>query len=147
MTQPASHSVDVQNRLGFLHRLMTALAGTARMSLEGNLSRCRFADDLVLGREAVGVLKRNTLRPQLDFVVLKLEPETVWPIYQQIMAAGLKRAIIHVQIDRGGALQLGAYDNFHCECAVTGPAVWASLLAEMQSGGLIRAYRVANLGS
>jgi hypothetical protein len=125
---------------------MEVFAGGGHMALEGDLSRCNFADEVVVGREEVDVLKRNTLHPRQDFVVLRLEPETVAPIFKQVMVAGVSRAIIHVQIERAGVLQLGSYDNFHPECVVTGPGVSAALLTELKSEGILRGFAVAVRG-
>src|SRR5262249_29773056 len=122
---------------------MEEFAGGGRLSLEGDLSRCSFAEEVVLGREEVGLLKRNTLDPRQDFVVLRLEPETVDSLFKQVMAAGLSRAIIHIQIECAGVLQLGAYDHFHPQCVVTGPGVSAALLSELKSKGLLRGFVVA----
>ncbi len=141
-----THGPNVRDEPGFLRRLMDEFAGGGRMSLEGDLSRCNFADDVVLSREEVGVLKRNTLYPRQDFVVLRLEPETVAPIFKQVLVAGLSRAIIHVQIERAGALQLGAYDNFYPQCVVTGPGVSATLLSELKSKGVLRGFAGAAPG-
>jgi hypothetical protein len=136
------HWPNVRDKPSFLRRLMAELAG-GRMSLEGDLSRCNFPDAVVLAREEMGILRRNTLFPRQDFVVLRLEPETVAPIFKAVMAAGLVRAIIHIQIERAGVMQLGAYDNFHPECVVTGPDVSAALLSEMHSSGVLRSFQAA----
>jgi hypothetical protein len=146
MTESATHWVNVRDRPGFLRRMMGEFAQGGRMSLEGDLSRCAFADEAVVGREDVGLLKRITLYPVLDFVVLFLEPTTIAPLFKQIMAAGLSRAIIHIQIEHAGTLQLGAYDNFHSECVVTGPGVHVELLSELKSQGILRDFAVAEAG-
>ena len=73
------------------------------MSLEGGLSNCRFEDAIVIAREELGVLKRNTWWPKQDFVVLLLRPDTVGPIHDQIMAAGLSR-VFHIQIEQDGEI-------------------------------------------
>ena len=86
------------------------------------------------------VLKRHTAQPKQDFVVLQLTPETVAPIFKELRAAGLKRAI-HVQIERQGVLELGAYDNFHPECVVTGPGISSLLLAELKSAKTVREFK------
>jgi len=99
--------VNVRDKEALLRRLMDECAGGGRLSLEGDLSKCRFTEDQVLARQELGLLKRNTLWPKLDFIVLRLEPDTVAPIFKQIVAAGLSRAIVHVQIEHGGTLQLG----------------------------------------
>jgi hypothetical protein len=143
MTETAKHWVNVRDKPAFLHRLMVELAGGAQMSLEGDLSRCHFADSLVLARDEVGCLKRGTHHPRQDFVVLRLEPETVAAIFGEVIGAGLFRAIIHVQIEREAALQHGAYDNFHPECVVTGPEVSAALLSELTSKTVLRNFGMA----
>ena len=113
------------------------------MSLEGDLSHCRLTDDLILTRDDTTVLKRHTIWPKQDFVVLRLTPETFAPIYKQVMAAGLKRAIIHVQVERDGVLELGAYDNFHPDCTTTGPGVSVTLLDELKSTNVLRDFKIA----
>lgn len=143
MTVSVSHWPDVRDEPGFLHRLMIELAGEARMSLEGDLTSCRFNDEFVVSREETGILKRNTLTPKQDFVVLRLTSETVDSIFKQMMAAGLKRAIIHIQIERNGVLELGAYDNFDPGCVVTGPGVSLALLDEMKRTNVLREFRIA----
>ena len=143
MNDTLLHLVHVRDRPAFLQRVMTVLAGGARMSLEGDLSRCRFTDDLVLSRDAIGTLNRNTIWPRLDFVVLKLEPETVAPILKQVVSAGIKRGIRHIQIERDGVKQLGAYDNFDPECVVTGPQVSPDLLEAMKVERIIHSFKPA----
>jgi hypothetical protein len=140
-----THWLIVRDRPGFLHRMMVELAGNAQLSLEGNLSRCQFTDDLVITRDETSILKRNTTAPKQDFVVLRLAPETVEPILKQALAAGLKRVqgIIHVQIERDGVLELGAYDNFDDECVATGPGVKPTLLEELRKNNVLRDFRIA----
>jgi len=140
-----THWPQVRDKPGFLRRLMEEFAG-GRMSLEGDLSKCAFPEDIVLARKEVGVLRRNTLAPRQDFVVLRLETGTIAPILKEVKVAGLARAIIHVQIDYAGVLQLGAYDNFCPGCVVTGPGIGADLLAELQSAGILRGFQAAEAG-
>jgi len=143
MTDTAYHWLDVRDKPAFLHRLMVELAGDAHISLEGDLSSCRFPDDLVVTRDETSVLKRGTLVPKQDFVVLRLNPETIDPIFEQMMTASLKRAIVHVQIERNGVRELGAYDNFHPECVVTGPGVSPEVLDELKKKNVLRAFERA----
>ena len=141
MSEPITHWLNVRDKPGLLHRLMREFSG-GQMSLEGDLSKCKFADEMVVSRDEIGLLKRSTLYPRQDFVVLRLEPENIAPIFKNVLAAGLSRAIIHVQIEHGGVLQLGAYDNFHPDCVVAGPAVSKSLLAELKSKQVLRDFSV-----
>src|SRR5262245_20828001 len=142
MSEPVSHWLNVRDKPGLLHRLMCEFAG-GQMSLEGNLAKCSFADEIVVTRDEVGLLKRSTLYHVQDFIVLRLDAATVAPIFMEVLAAGLSRAIIHVQIEHGGVLQLGAYDNFHAECVVVGPGVSETLLAELKAKHVLRDYSVA----
>src|SRR5262245_53670129 len=142
MNEPITHWLNVRDKPGLLHRLMREFT-EGQMSLEGDLSNCKFADEIVIARDEVGLLKRSTLYPRQDFVVLRLEPENIAPIFKEVLAAGLSRAIIHVQIEHGGVLQLGAYDNFHPDCVVAGPAVSVSLLAELKSNRVLRDFSLA----
>jgi hypothetical protein len=137
-----NHWPDVRDKPAFLRRLIDEFAG-GRLSLEGDLSRCDFPAEVVLGRDEDGMLRRNTLAPRQDFVILRLDPAAAAAIFRQILAAGLSRAIIHVQIERAGVLELAAYDNFHPDCVVTGPGVGAGLLAGLQAAGVLRGFRVA----
>ena len=141
MVDRMSHSVNVRDIPAFLHRLMLELAGKAHISLEGDLSRCQLSDGIVVTREETAILKRNTLAPVQDFVVLRLAPETVPTIFKQAMAAGLNRAIIHVQIERNGVLELAAYDNFDPECVVTGPSISPALLSELKNTNVLGEFR------
>lgn len=137
-----NHWPDVRDKPAFLHRLMDEFAG-GRISLEGDLSRCAFPADAVLAHDEDGILRRNTLAPRQDFVILRLDPGAATTIFRQVMAAGLSQAVIHVQIERAGVLELGAYDNFHPGCVVTGPGVDVGLLAEFQAAGVLRGFQVA----
>jgi hypothetical protein len=122
--------------------MMVELAGgDARISLEGDLSRCEFPDALVLSRDESGQLRRGTTKPRQDFVVLRLTPKSVAAIFEPAASAGITRAIIHVQIERAGILELGAYDHF--ACTVTGPGIRAELLEELTRKGQLRSFVVA----
>jgi hypothetical protein len=142
MADGVSHLVDVRDRPAFLRRVMFELAGNAQMLLEGDLSRCHFSQDVIVTSDETAILKRNTIAPRQDFLVLRLTSETCGPIWGQ---AGkyLKRVIIHVQIERDGVLELGAYDNFYQECVVTGPGISPALLDELKSANVLRDFKVA----
>jgi len=144
MADGVSHSVDVRDKPSFLRRVMFELAGHAQMSLEGDLSHCRFTKDVIVTDAEATILKRNTIAPRQDFLVLRLTSETCGPILGQVIAGkGLKRAIIHVQIERDDVLELGAYDNFDRECVVTGPGISSVLLDELKSTKVLRDFKVA----
>jgi hypothetical protein len=83
--------------------------------------------------EETGVLKRNTLWPKQDFIVLPLEPSTSRTIVS-VIGGTVPNTIIHIQIEKDGTLQFAAYDNFHPQCIVfhstDKPAFLESLVSE-----------------
>jgi hypothetical protein len=137
-----------RDKPGLLIAMMRHLAGDAHISLEGDLSRCSFPSSLNPSGEETPALRRNTAYPKQDFVVLPLTPESIAPIFKQVMAAGLKRAIIHIQIEKAGELQFGSYDNFHHECIVGfPPGVTPEFLNQLQSSGVVRSWSVPHEGA
>jgi hypothetical protein len=137
-----SHWVKVFDRRGFLHRIMTELAGGgALISFEGRLSRCRFAKDAVVEtRGEAGLLRRSTDWPPRDFIVLRLEAETVQAIFKQVDRWRVR--LVHVQIEKDGVLQLVARENFRSGCVFTGPQISTDLLNALQSARIIYAVEV-----
>lgn len=78
--------IVARDKPGLLIAMMRVLAGEARISLEGDLSRCRglYSIPDAHGAETV-VLRRNTVVPIQGFVVPPLEPETIQPILQHVL--------------------------------------------------------------
>ena len=125
---------------------MYELAGDAHLSFEGHLHGYRFPADWGASGEETEFLKRGTTSPRLDFVVLPLTREAV-SLVLGLVVQGVKPSIshqiIHVQIERGGVLELGAYDNFHRECVVTGPGVGTGVLEQLKAEGVLRGFKAA----
>jgi hypothetical protein len=136
-----NHLLNVRDKPAFLTAMLQFLAGNARVSFEGDLSACRFGPELVPSSAETPCLKRATLRPQLDFVVLPLEEQYVQPILMAVLPAG--RRIMHIQVEKSGVLELGAYDNFHADCVVTGSAISVRLLEELKARRILRSFQKA----
>ncbi|MGH7242000.1 MAG: hypothetical protein ACREJD_01105 [Phycisphaerales bacterium] len=145
-TGPAStrYWIDPRDKPGLLRETMQFLAGDAHVSFEGNLSRCAFPAPLKPSAHETQALCRSTVSPKLDFAVLSLEPDAIGPILEVILPDWrYLDDIIHIQIERGGKLQFGSYDNFHRECVVCHAGVETSLLDKLKSSGVIRSWQVA----
>lgn len=129
----------VQNKSGLLLALMEKLAGDAHVSFEGNLKGLKLLSMPDASEEPTPSLKRNTLWPKQDFVIVPLEP----PMTEGILAAiggTIPRSIIHIQIEKRGVLQFGAYDHFQPECIYFGGAVEQAFIDWLISEGIMRAY-------
>jgi hypothetical protein len=62
---------------------------------------------------------------------------------QKIMVAmggAVPGAIIHIQIEKDGELQFGAYDNFYPECIYFGKAVKETVIQSLVSQNIMRPY-------
>jgi hypothetical protein len=139
-----------RDKPGLLVAMLRALAGDdARLSLEGDLSRCAFPSALCPSGEETDVLRRHTAIPKQDFVVLPLTPGSARPILDVILPGNRYMAdVLHIQIERGGALQFGSYDRFDPECIVCfPPGVSAELLDRLQASGVLRSWSIPREGA
>src|SRR5579872_1381690 len=119
--------------------LMEELAGGAHVSFEGDLGRLTLSSIPGASGEPTTALKRNTVWPKQDFVVVPLEPS----MGQKIIAAiggTVPGAIIHIQIEKDRQLQFGAYDNFYPECIYFGSAVKEGVIQSLISENVMRPF-------
>lgn len=114
--------------------MMCALAGdTARIAFEGRLAGTELWSLPDASFEETPMLRRSTIWPRLDFVVLPLIPNTVAKLENAIrskIAFNEQNGIIHVQIEKDGVLAFAAYDQFDKECVVAsgvGTELWMTL--------------------
>lgn len=136
MKSKAPHwEIREKNRL--LFAVMEELAGDAQISFEGDLqAHALFSIEGASTKETV-VLKRNSLWPGQDFVVVPLERLTVRAIIAAI-GGSIPRAVLHIQIAKAGKLEFGAYDNFHPECLSIGSGVAQALLHSLANEGILK---------
>jgi hypothetical protein len=117
---------------------MEELAGHAsRMSLEGKLEVFSILSFPGATREEAGILKRNTIFPKQDFVIVPLEPLTA-PAILRAIGGRVPRRVRHIQIERAGILEFGAYDSFDPECLFLGPAITSQFLASLVEQGILQ---------
>jgi hypothetical protein len=126
----------VRDKRRFLAAALAELAGDAQVSFEGDLSMTSLSDVPGASNDETQVLKRNTLWPKQDFVVLPLEAEMVGPIMAAV-GGTVPRGLIHVQVQKDGRLQLGLYDNFDPNCMLLGPGLTPSFIATLQEAGVL----------
>src|ERR1035437_3911064 len=126
----------IKNKNRLLLAFMKELAGDAQISFEGDLQALGLLGLPGASTEESNVLKRNTLWPRQDFVVLPLEAQAVGAVIAAI-GGTISHAIIHIQIEKAGKLEFGAYDNFHPQSMFFGGAVTQSFLDSLVAEGIL----------
>ena len=83
--QETTYQLDTRDRPRLLVAMMRALASDeSKISFEGELSRTELARIVGVVHEETGVLRKNTLWPKLDFLVLPLTPRSLATIEKAI---------------------------------------------------------------
>lgn len=133
------HLYKIRDKRRFLSAVMEELAGAARISFEGDLSATKTSHLAGASGDETPILKRNTLWPKQDFVVLPLEADRVKAI---IAAVGgtVPRGILHIQIEKSGRLELGLYDNFDPKASFFGSALKPLFFTQLQSDGIMTSW-------
>jgi len=115
---------------------MRHLAGNAHISFEGGEEILGLVELPGASQVETSILKRNTLAPRLEFVHVPLVNATIPAILAGI-GGTIPKGVLHVQIEKNGQLEFGAYDNFHPESIVLGPAINDAMLESPISCGLL----------
>jgi hypothetical protein len=116
----------VRNRSQLLLALMQELEGTVHVSFEGDLGTPDLPDLSGASFEPTSTLKRTTPWPKQGFRVLPLESGSGKPIHAALSET-VPKTVLHIQIEKNGTLQFGAYDN-HPECIFFGGEIRQELL-------------------
>jgi hypothetical protein len=129
----------VRDKRRLLLAMMEELAGDAHISFGGDLRGLKLLGMSGASEEPTTALKRNTIWPKQDFIVLPLEQSMSKSIISAV-GGTVPEAIIHIQIEKGGLIQFGAYDNFHPQCIFFGSAVKDGVIESLVSQNIMRPY-------
>ncbi|MCZ7609663.1 MAG: hypothetical protein M5U17_05805 [Ignavibacterium sp.] len=136
--------INTRDKTGLLLSMMRYFSNIANISFEGSLDKLSLNKISGSKTEETEVLKRATLAPELDFVIVPLTDENIKFIWHEILEKDhlANDDIIHVQIEKDGKIVFGAYDNFHKDCVVAYEEVQVSLLDKLVKQGTIRNYTI-----
>jgi len=142
-----SFRLRTKNKRQLLLAIMRALANEhTHISFEGHLGHTELMKLEGARFEETAVLRRGTISPVLDFVVLPLTPASL-PLIEKAVVSRIafrsSRGIIHVQIETRGEMAFAAYDQFHAECVVAYSPVPVALLAELVETHVLHSYEAA----
>jgi hypothetical protein len=129
----------IRDRRKFLIAAMEELAGAAHISIEGDLSATRARHLPGASENETPILKRNTIWPQQDFLVLPLEADLVKAIVSAI-GGTIPRGILHIQIEKDGRLELGTYDNFDANSSFFGSKLTPEFFGRLESEGIVEQW-------
>lgn len=127
----------IRDKRKFLIAAMAELAGNAHISFEGDLGATQVLHLAGASGSETVVLKRNTMWPVQDFVVLPLEAALIKVIIAGI-GGTIPRGVLHVQIEKDGQLELGLYDNFDPETSFFGSRLAPEFFDGLESQGVLR---------
>lgn len=119
---------------------MRELAGDAQIAFEGDLIGLNLAKLRVVSEGTIPELKRQTLSPKQDFVVVELNADAI-PGIMKVLGGTIPRAVIHIQIAKAGQLAFSACDNFDPDAIFFGEALSDDFVAFMQREHLLRELR------
>jgi hypothetical protein len=138
----AVFAVRVREPVEFVRAALKHFHRDCFLSLEGDLSR--FDPALVPGasREPSALLRRNTIWPLLDFVILPVTAATAETICRRVLPqVGLKHHVVHVQVASEGHLVLGARDNFGRDCVWIDQGIGKEGIVSLLDSGVIGWYQ------
>jgi hypothetical protein len=143
---PAVYYLDAKNRPQLLFAMMRELAGDkARISFEGRLIHTDLMKIEGVAFEETELLRRGTIAPKLDFLVLPLTRDSLQAIEKAILSKisfHSTEGIVHVQIERDGTMVFAAYDNFSESCTWVFSNFPAALLDELVARKVLVSYEV-----
>lgn len=140
---PEYRRLEVRDCQGTLWAFYRKYEGQSVASFEGDLSDLQLGEIPGASSQETNSLRRQTMEPELDFVTVPINADTVRKLKRCLTAHGVlgrNGSVIHTQLAAGDNLLLIACDNFHDECTVASTIVPETFLNEMQSHGLLRAY-------
>lgn len=123
--------------------MRTFASDNSRIAFEGNLAATELYKIEGASYQETACLKRNTIAPRFDFVVLPLALPHI-PAIQKAILSKLPfsgdRGIIHAQIEVNGELVFGAYDNFHPETVMLYRPIERAVLDDLVTTRILRSY-------
>ncbi len=126
----------VEDKYRLLVAVISHLAGTGHISLEGSLGVFNLGVVPGASTSETTALKRNTIWPKQDFLVFPIEPPITDTLFKKL-GYRVPSRIIHIQIEKNGILEFGAYDNFHRDAMFWGPALTGTFIESLLAQGIL----------
>ena len=137
-----SFRIEVQDTLGLTRAVIELLGPGARLSLEDFPREYEAEVRSVPGASSRPdpPLVRGTIFPRSNFWILPIEAETKEDVLALLSSPNLIDEVMHLHIEKDGALQLEAYDMFQSDSTYTGSQVPEKFLRSLVKRGILRGY-------
>ncbi len=135
--------INVRDCQGVLWDFWEHFQTNAFISFEGVFTNLNLTSIPGVSFNVSPVLRRQTIKPKLDFCVVPINAQTVFLLKQQLSHSGVlgrNGQIIHVQISQANELVFLACDNFHYECSVVSKTISVEFLEALVQQGVLRSY-------
>ncbi|MEL6534542.1 MAG: hypothetical protein AAFQ98_03980 [Bacteroidota bacterium] len=139
----AVYRLVITDPQAFVRNLLGCLPVGTRVSIEGELSS-KIKPTLQPSLEETQQLKRNTLAPEMDFWVFRLDEKSLRYLQQELVPLiGNGDAVLHLLAEYQSKLLFGAHDKFdeestHIAC---GASIPVSLLEEQRQLTTLHTYQ------
>jgi hypothetical protein len=133
--------LDVKRAVPFIETILDKFCGNSAISLEGDLSKVDFSDFAGVSKIETITLKRQTIWPTQDFVVLPLTFENVTKLKKLLQRIGIRNRVLHIQVESDGQIVLGSYDQFGKNETWISMSVGEEFVKELMHKDIIRALK------
>jgi hypothetical protein len=137
------NKIRVKKPVLLIESIIRELHGNAYLSLEGDLAEIYRANIRIFSEEETSLLKRQIKQMQAGFIILAINDDTKDEILRILPAIGIKKKVVHIQIEKDGELMFGAYDNF--EFVGMSAQVSEDTLNRFIQRGIIKSYTLRGL--
>jgi len=140
------YTLHVKKALALVATVAERFRGDSLMSFEGDLSAVDFTKIAGLFRDETAALKRNTIAPRQDFVVLPLTQENVNILTARIFPRiGIRCRVLHIEVEERGHLVFGTYDQFSSDGTWITAAVGEEFVTGLVREGAVASYETGEI--
>jgi hypothetical protein len=135
-----AYFVDVKKTIPFLVAILDKFKGNSYMSLEGNLSTVDLSELENTSGSETSLLPRNTYSPIQDFIIFPLSPRNIEKFEAKLPRIGIRKNVIHIQIESAGKRVFGSYDQFWKDVTWVLPCIQEEFLKNLKKNNIIGKY-------
>jgi hypothetical protein len=135
-----TYLLQVEKALPLLQKVIHTIGAGGRCSFEGDLSKIDLDD-------VHGIVRRSGPGAS-STVIIPLNAETISQILPDLLnRIGLRKNVLHIEIEKEGKLLFAAYDQFDEDCVWISEVVGIEFLESLKRDGVITEYKLNPYGA